>query len=81
MPRVRQKPANVELPQAHKCLGISVTYRISVNCECGWRSTEHTGVGAQKRARAEWKTHAAKHSVTPQGAPTHPSKSRRRSEA
>ena len=65
----------------HRCLGVSVTYRISVGCTCGWRSTEYAGVGAQKKARADWKEHAAKHTVTPQGAPNRPSKARRRSEA
>ena len=77
MPKNPTKP----LESTHRCLGISVTYRISVGCSCGWCSTEHAGVGAQKRAKAEWKAHTARHPVTLQGAPTRPSKSRRRSEA
>jgi hypothetical protein len=45
----------------HKCLGMLVTYLISFGCECGWSSPTHSGVGAQKLAKGEWRKHADSH--------------------
>lgn len=50
----RRKP----LP-GHKFAG--VIFGAATHCECGWRSSDYFGRGAQGQARLEWEIHRDTH--------------------
>jgi hypothetical protein len=47
-------------PKARKIPGhkrASVSYGVSVTCECGWRSATFYGKGANREAHTDWRIH------------------------